>query len=169
MTEPQGSLPRLGPEAYRGLACVHWSMTIDDRKTGWLKPIFYDKFRELLTHTCFRYGLACPIFCLMPDHLHLLGLGLVDSADQRLAMKAVGWDKLALERWPTMIDVVSWAMVGLRPKRLVPPYYVASKAQGRATPLSSTSPATRSGNYWCPLTGFANIRIPGVCCQGIPI
>ncbi len=52
-----------------------------------MKPIFYYKFRELLTHTCFRYGLACPIFCLMPDHLHLLGLGLVDSADQRLAMK----------------------------------------------------------------------------------
>ena len=87
MTDPHGSLPRLDPENYRGLACVHWSLTIDDRKTGWLKPIFYYKFRELLTHTCFRYGICCPIFCLMPDHMHLLWLGLVASADQRLAMK----------------------------------------------------------------------------------
>ncbi len=34
----------------------------------------------------------------------------------------VGWDKLALERWPTLCDAVWWAMVSLRPKRLVPPY-----------------------------------------------
>ncbi len=50
MTEPHGSLPRLGPEAYRGLACVHWSMTIDDRKTGWLKPIFSVISRRALAH-----------------------------------------------------------------------------------------------------------------------
>ncbi len=80
-------LKRLPPEFYRGQACVHWSMTMEDRKTGWLKPIFYYKFRELLTHTMFRYGICCPIFCLMPDHMHLLWLGLLDGADQRLAMK----------------------------------------------------------------------------------
>jgi REP element-mobilizing transposase RayT len=80
-------LRRLPPEFYRGQACVHWSMTIEDRKTGRLVPIFYYKFRELLTHTKFRYGLCCPIFCLMPDHMHLLWLGILDSADQRLAMK----------------------------------------------------------------------------------
>ncbi len=62
-------------------------MTIEDRKTGWLVPIFYYKFRELLTHTMFRYGICCPIYCLMPDHMHLLWLGILDSADQRLAMK----------------------------------------------------------------------------------
>ena len=80
-------LKRLPPEFYRGQACVHWFLTIEDRKTGWLVPIFYYKFRELLTHTMFRYGLCCPIFCLMPDHMHLLWLGILDSADQRLAMK----------------------------------------------------------------------------------
>jgi hypothetical protein len=85
---PDGdSLPRLPPEFYRGDACVHWSMTMEQRRTGWLVPIFYYKFRELLTHTMFRYGLCCPIFCLMPDHMHLLWLGLCDHADQRWAMK----------------------------------------------------------------------------------
>lgn len=80
-------LKRLPPSAYRGQACVHWSMTIQDRKTGWLIPIFYYKFRELLTHTMFRYGICCPIFCLMPEHMHLLWLGVRNTADQRLAMK----------------------------------------------------------------------------------
>ncbi len=83
---PHDYLKRLPPEYYRGQACVHWSMTVDERRTGWLALIFHCKFRELLTHTMFRYGLCCPIFCLMPDHMHLLWLGITDSADQRMAM-----------------------------------------------------------------------------------
>ena len=80
-------LRRLEPEYYRGLAYVHWTMTVQDRKTGWLIPIFYYKFREILTHTMFRYGLCCPIYCCMPDHLHLLWLGLLKHSDQLLAMR----------------------------------------------------------------------------------
>jgi REP element-mobilizing transposase RayT len=60
---------------------------MEDRKTGWLIPIFYYKFREILTHTMFRYGLSCPIFCCMPDHMHLLWIGLFEESDQRLAAK----------------------------------------------------------------------------------
>jgi REP element-mobilizing transposase RayT len=52
-----------------------------------LIPIFYYKFREILTHTMFRYGLACPIYCCTPDHIHLLWLGLLDQSDQQLAAK----------------------------------------------------------------------------------
>jgi REP element-mobilizing transposase RayT len=80
-------LRRLDADVYRGDACVHWSLTMEDRKTGWLIPIFYYKFRELLTHTMFRFGLCCPIYCCMPDHLHLLWLGLAEGSDQRNAMK----------------------------------------------------------------------------------
>src|SRR5262245_63577267 len=80
-------LRRLPPEYYRGQAHVHWSMTMDDRKTGWLIPIFYYKFRELLTHAMFRYGLCCPIYCCMPDHIHLVWIGLFAGSDQRNAVK----------------------------------------------------------------------------------
>ncbi len=80
-------LRRLPPEYYRGQAYVHWSMTLDDRKTGWLIPIFYYKFREILTHTMFRYGLCCPIYCCMPDHIHLLWVGMLGGSDQRNAVK----------------------------------------------------------------------------------
>jgi len=80
-------LRRLPPEYYRGQAFVHWSMTMDERKTGWLIPLFSYKFREILTHTMFRYGLCCPIYCCMPDHIHLLWIGLLDGSDQRNAAK----------------------------------------------------------------------------------
>jgi REP element-mobilizing transposase RayT len=62
-------------------------MTIEDRKTGWLVPIFYYKFREILTHTAFRFGLCCPIYCCMPDHLHLLWVGISDACGQLLAAR----------------------------------------------------------------------------------
>ncbi len=70
------NLSRLDREYYQGLAYVHWTMTIDDRRTGWLIPVFYYKFREILTHTMFRYSLACPIYCAMPDHIHMVWIGL---------------------------------------------------------------------------------------------
>src|SRR5882757_7302517 len=80
-------LKRLPKEQYQGQAYVHWSMTMEDRKTGWLIPILYYKFREILTHTAFRYGLSCPIYCCMPDHLHLLWVGITESCDQRNAAR----------------------------------------------------------------------------------
>ena len=85
--ERQGYLKRLPAEYYRGQAYVHWSLTIENRKTGWLIPIFYYKYREILTHTAFRFGFCCPIYCCMPDHLHLLWVGILNECDQRLAMR----------------------------------------------------------------------------------
>ena len=85
--KPRDYLRRLPPESYRGQAYVHWSMTMDGRKTGWLVPRFYCRFREVLTHTLFRYGLCCPIYCCMPDHIHLLYIGILNGSDQRNAVK----------------------------------------------------------------------------------
>lgn len=80
-------LPRLEPSFYRGQAYVHWTMTIEDRRTGWLIPAFNYKFRELLTHTAFRYAFSCPVYCLMPDHIHMVWMGIDDRTDQLKASK----------------------------------------------------------------------------------
>ncbi|TWU39764.1 transposase [Novipirellula artificiosorum] len=88
----QSRLRRLPAEFYRGYAWVHWIMTIDDRRTAWLDGKFYYKFREILTHVAFRNQIACPIFCMMPDHIHLLCCGLAESTDQRVAMKRLRLD-----------------------------------------------------------------------------
>lgn len=85
--DQQDYLRRLPPSEYRGERWIHWVLTMQDRCTGWLDARFYYRFREALTHVAFRDQLACPIFCLMPDHIHLLWCGLTSSVDQRSAMK----------------------------------------------------------------------------------
>jgi REP element-mobilizing transposase RayT len=79
-------LPRLAANAYRGRAIVHWTLTVKDRSKGWLTSNFHSRFRWLMLHGCARYDVACPIYCLMPDHAHLLIVGWTQSADQRLFM-----------------------------------------------------------------------------------
>ena len=83
----QKHLPRLDAGEYRGEAFVHWTFSLEDRRTGWLIPAFYYKFRELLTHTAFRYRVTSPIFCLMPDHIHLVLIGIEARSDQLKATK----------------------------------------------------------------------------------
>ena len=84
--ESPDHLPRLGPGAYRGRAIVHWTLTVDQRGPGWLDDAFHARFRWLLLHGCARYEMACPVYCLMPDHAHLLVVGWSQGADQRLFM-----------------------------------------------------------------------------------
>jgi len=81
-----GHLPRLDPEFYRGDAAVHWTLTVFDRGCGWLNELFHSAFRELMLHAAAREQLFCPAYCLMPDHIHLLWLGLRRDTDQRNAM-----------------------------------------------------------------------------------
>ena len=81
-----GHLPRLQPEFYQGDAAVHWTLTVFDRGVGWLNDSFHSQFRELLLHVAAREELFCPTYCLMPDHIHLLWLGLRCDTDQRNGM-----------------------------------------------------------------------------------
>jgi putative transposase len=79
-------LPRLPREYYQADAVVFWTLTVFDRAKGWLIPAFHQRFRELMLHTAVREGLACPIYCLMPDHLHLIWMGLRLDSDQKNGM-----------------------------------------------------------------------------------
>jgi putative transposase len=79
-------LPRLPREYYQGDAVVHWTLPISHRRRGWLDDAFHAAFRELLLHTAAREGLLCPVYCLMPDHLHLVWMGLRLDSDQRNGM-----------------------------------------------------------------------------------
>ncbi len=83
----KGHLPRLAREYYRGHAFVHWTLTLEHRATGWLSPDFHHAWQRLLLHTCARCPLAAPAYVLMPDHIHLLAVGLSAKSDQRLAIE----------------------------------------------------------------------------------
>ena len=80
------SLPRLSREFYQADAVVFWTLTIFDKARGWLTPYFHQKFRELMLHSAARGGLLCPIYCLMPDHIHLVWMGLRCDSDQLKGM-----------------------------------------------------------------------------------
>ena len=82
-----GHLPRLASSCYQGTSTVFWTFPIQDRATGWLDPDFHSSFREILLHAAFRDAVACPVYCLMPDHIHLLLHGLEPAADQLLAVR----------------------------------------------------------------------------------
>src|ERR1700722_12866203 len=75
-------LPRRPREYYQADAVVFWTLTVFDRASGWLTQPFHQCFRELMLHTAAREGLVCPIYCLMPNHIHLVWMGLRKDSDQ---------------------------------------------------------------------------------------
>jgi len=80
-----GYLPRLAPEFYQGDAVVFWTHTVKDRVQGWLTQEFHAGFREAMIHTAVRESLLCPIYVLMPDHLHFVWMGIGADSDQKRA------------------------------------------------------------------------------------
>jgi len=75
-------LPRLSREHYQADAVVFWTLTVFDKAKGWLTPTFHQRFQNLMLHAAAREGLVCPVYCLMPDHLHLVWMGLRLDSDQ---------------------------------------------------------------------------------------
>ena len=80
-------LARLEREYYQGDAVVHWTMPMALRGTGWLNESFHARFREVMLHAAAREGLFCPTYCLMPDHIHLVWMGLHRDSNQRNSIK----------------------------------------------------------------------------------
>ena len=80
-------LPRLRREFYQADAVIFWTLPVAHRATGWLSDRFHAAFREMILHTAVREGLLCPAYCLMPDHLHFVWMGLRMDCDQRNGMK----------------------------------------------------------------------------------
>jgi len=85
----KSQLPRLPAQHYQGRAIVFWTYSVEKRQTGWLDEFFHFRFREVLLHAAIRHRLVVPAYCLMPDHLHWLGMGIGSHSDQRLASQFV--------------------------------------------------------------------------------
>jgi REP element-mobilizing transposase RayT len=81
----KSQLPRLPKDYYRGPAYVFWTYTIEGKVSGWLDPAFHTHFREVLLHCLARYCLACPVYVLMPDHMHFIWVGASSESDQLIA------------------------------------------------------------------------------------
>ncbi len=82
---PRGYLPRLPSGSYLAHAVVFWTHPVKDRVRGWLTRELHHEFRELMLHAAFRERLLCPVYVLMPDHLHFVWMGLDPASNQRQA------------------------------------------------------------------------------------
>ena len=88
-----GSIPKerkataLGTASLQGHAVVFWTNALEERARDWLTPAFHAVFHKLMPHAATRERLLCTAYCLMPDHLHLLWMGLRRESDQFNAMK----------------------------------------------------------------------------------
>src|SRR3954471_9763093 len=99
-TTLKSKLPHLGREFYQGHATVLWTHTFEHRSTGWLNDKFHHIFREILLHACGRYALAAPCYVLMPDHWHLVWMGL-DSDSNQISATAFLRKNLSVALGPT--------------------------------------------------------------------
>ena len=57
-----------------------------DETDGVVDDRFHGRFRELMLHVAAREGLVCPVYVLMPDHIHLVWMGMRHDSDQRNGM-----------------------------------------------------------------------------------
>ena len=80
--QPRRFLPRLAPEMYCGNAVVFWTHTVKDRASGWLDPSSHAAFREIVLHAAIREQLLCPVYTMMPDHVHFVWMGVAPESDQ---------------------------------------------------------------------------------------
>ena len=87
-------LPRLEKHHYRGHAYVFWTNTVEHRAVGWLTSGFHATFREIMLHSASREHVFCPAYCLMPDHIHLVWMGMRPASDQ---LKAIAFLRTHLE------------------------------------------------------------------------
>lgn len=81
------NLPRLDKQFYQAFAVAHWTMKVEPPAPGWLNEALHRDFREALIHACARQKLVCPVYCLMPDHLHLIWMGLSLKSDQLVSIR----------------------------------------------------------------------------------
>jgi len=79
-------LRRLPEQAYIGEQLIHWTLCIQDRKTGWLNPETHVLLRESLLHAAIHYEIRVPVYTLMPDHAHFLIAGVARQVNQLHAM-----------------------------------------------------------------------------------
>jgi putative transposase len=77
---------RLPRECYRGRVTVAFTACIKERRSPFREARVVKQFLELLQKSVEKNLCLVPIYCFMPDHLHLILQGLEDSADTWKAM-----------------------------------------------------------------------------------
>lgn len=79
---------RLPPERYIGQFATSFTLCVDRKHTVFHQRSDIEIHVELLTEQLRRFECLAPIYCFMPDHLHVVTMGMTDTANSKLAMDA---------------------------------------------------------------------------------
>ncbi len=77
---------RLPRDCYRGPVTVSFTACIESFKQPFVDAKIVGEFVSLLTKSIEKYECIVPIYCFMPDHLHVMMHGQSDKADLWQAM-----------------------------------------------------------------------------------
>jgi putative transposase len=72
---------RLVKEFYRGSSIVAFTLCLKNRATIFKNPDLVDIFIGFLKETAIKFKCKMPVYCFMPDHLHLIITGTDDEVD----------------------------------------------------------------------------------------
>jgi putative transposase len=78
---------RLPEAAYYGRKTVSFTACAENRRRGFDDPDLVAAFVPHLTDAARETGCVVPIYCFMPDHLHVVVLGLDDASRPKRAME----------------------------------------------------------------------------------
>ena len=72
---------RLPIELYKGKINVSFTLCIKDKQSILNNKEVVNVFIEILSKVIKKYDCIIPVFCFMPDHLHLIISGINDNSD----------------------------------------------------------------------------------------
>lgn len=87
MQPPRERKHRLPEAAYYGKKCVAFTANEARRKPLLACDEVHDALRAILATAAREHGCTVPVYCLMPDHLHVLLLGTDDASRPKRAME----------------------------------------------------------------------------------
>ncbi len=78
---------RLPDVMYHGRKCIAFTATEAARRSCLAREDIHQAMRESLTSASVRHASLVPVYCLMPDHFHVMFLGLNEESRPKLAME----------------------------------------------------------------------------------
>ena len=72
---------RLAREYYKGTSIVAFTMCIKDRVEIFKNPAVAEIFISFLTNLAEKYQCKIPVYCFMPDHVHMMITGIDSELD----------------------------------------------------------------------------------------
>jgi len=104
--EPIRERPHRLPDShYVGQKAVVFTVCTDGRRNGLHRPDIAEPLIELFEKSLTDHNCRCAIYCIMPDHVHVMIIGNADDSDTKKAFVSF---KIRSGRWLTLNSTLRW-------------------------------------------------------------